>query len=46
MVGTVKPADLAYDPVLALCCTRLKYMLITDPIPATIEGVQSIGRVV
>lgn len=37
-LGTIVLADLAYDPVLALCCARLKYKLIADPIPVTIEG--------
>lgn len=31
-------ADLAYDPLLALTMTRLKYMLVADAIPSTIEG--------
>lgn len=34
----VQLKDLANDPLLALALTRLKLMLIPDPIPATLQG--------
>lgn len=34
----IKLADLATDPMLALIMVRLKYMLITEEIPDTVEG--------
>lgn len=37
-LGRLVLADLAYDPLLALVFTRLKYKLIPDEIPDTLEG--------
>lgn len=37
-LDTLQLADLAYDPLLALAMTRLKYLLIPEEIPDTVEG--------
>lgn len=37
-LDALKLADLAYDPLLALVMTRLKYMLISEEIPDSVEG--------
>lgn len=37
-LDTLQLADLAYDPLLALAMTRLKYLLIPEVIPDTVEG--------
>lgn len=34
----VELADLAYDPLLAFCLTRMVFKLIPDPIPADVPG--------